>query len=194
MIIFLMECKGSAAKSHWMVPPVHLLFETAPPLVCPYMHQFPAEMVWYSWQKPKWWQSYMSFLEFQRLPRAPSNNETLSDFLLAPSPARYLFSSCAICPKPPKKPLVMAHEAEEGTHLCICLGQCTFCDHLQVRITGSHTFFGYPVWQIVDLLLEKTTFCWLKFQIRFSKSVKDHLQPVEMSCCLQEYDNVIQVY
>ena len=88
----------------------------------------------------------------------------------------------------------MAHKAEEGMHLCVHLGWCTFCDHLQVQITGLHTFLGDPMCQIGDLLFEKTTFWWLKFQIIFSKLVKDHLQLVEMLICyLQEYNYVIQV-
>ena len=48
--------------------------------------------------------------------------------------------------------------------------------------------------QIVDLLFEKIYFNGLsfKFQIIFSKSVKDHLQLVEMFFChLQEYAYLI---
>ena len=77
----------------------------------------------------------------------------------------------------------MAHKAEEGMHLCICLERCAFWDHLQVRVTGSFNFLGDPVCQIVELLFKKVIFQWLKFQMIFSKSVKDHLQSVEMFFC-----------
>ena len=91
------------------------------------------------------------------------------------------------------EPLVVAHKAEEGTHLCVSLGQCTLCDQLQVWITRLHTFLGDLVHQVGDLLSEKATLWWLKFQIIFSESVKDYLQPVEMLfSLLQEYDYVIQ--
>ena len=55
----------------------------------------------------------------------------------------------------------MAHKAEKGMHLSVGLGQCTFCDCLQIQIAELHTFFGDSEHQVVDLFFEKTTFWWL---------------------------------
>ena len=55
----------------------------------------------------------------------------------------------------------MAHKTKKGMHLCVGLGQCTFCDQFQIQIVGLYTFFGDSVHQVVDLFFEKTTIWWL---------------------------------
>ena len=88
--------------------------------------------------------------------KASSNNNTHSDFLLAPSPARCLFSSCDMHDAPYEL-LVVAHKAKKSIHFCVGLGWCTFCSDFQIQIAGLHTFLGDSVCQVVDLFFKKTT-------------------------------------
>ena len=91
-----------------------------------------------------------------KAPRAFSDSDTCSDFLLAPSPAMFV----QLLGNPWKafyEPPIMAHEAKEGSNLSVSLWWCTLGDGLQICIARPNTSFRYLMGQIVYLFFEETT-------------------------------------
>ena len=96
---------------------------------------------------------------------ASSGSDTHSDFLLAPSPERSLFSGCVNVCEALYEPLIVAHKAKEGLNFHVGFGQHTFCNGSQIQITRPHSCLRDLVHQVVDLFLERLYFNGLSFKL-----------------------------
>ena len=85
--------------------------------------------------------------------KVSSGSDTLSNFLLAPSPERSLLSGLRDTHKSLYELLIVSHETEKGLNFCIGLGWCTFGDGSQIQIAKPHTFLRDSVCQIIYLFL-----------------------------------------
>ena len=52
---------------------------------------------------------------------------------------------------------IMSHQAKDGPNVSVSLQRCIFSDGLHIGVTGSDTFFGHLVSQVIYFLPKQTT-------------------------------------